>query len=175
MTDFASQTETYLRDALIAVTALDGIAMWLLGDIPETQINEGYYPMCKILIVPEEDTGESSVTFWEQQYTGRIMFIESQTTAPSGYRDFGALTEAVNDTLRPPSYARVRGYAEAARDELRKSAHAALGGLVVNGEITCNFTVGRIECGSGFDAARANTWLNLSSLEFAVITHKRRE
>ena len=175
MTDLPSQAEGYIRDTLIALDDLSAVNTWLLGDIPRTQINERMYPLCQIIIVPEEDTGESSVTFWEQNYSGRITFEENQTTAPPGYKDFINHTEAVEETIRPPSYARIRGYAKAARDELRKAEHMTMGGLIVDSEIVCYFRVGRIESGSGFDTTRPNTWTNLSSIEFFVTTQKRRE
>lgn len=172
MSDMASSIEAYIKAALDDVAALAAIRTWITGAIPETQINEGMYPLCQIFIVPSQEF-ESSITHWGRRYEGLISFRVSQTTL--GYSPDWTGINSEDDTIAPESFAAVRGWASEALDELNKSEHLDMDELTVDGEAVCFLDMNERTDGAGFDGSRPNTWSNVANLRFAVVTEKERE
>ena len=172
MAEIETEITKYIRDAIEDLDDLSDIKTYLLGAVPNSQINERHYPLCQIIVVPQTEF-ESSITHWGQVYQGLISFATSQTT---GYHtnDYVRINEDDN-TIKPASFIAIQRWARAARNELRKSSRLNMDGLLVNGELVCYFEIGEIATGAGLEAERPNTWQNVSTIQFSVVTEKARE
>jgi len=175
MAEIETVIETTIRDTIKTLSDLSDIARYVLGVLPENQLPEQSYPLCQVVVIPGVEF-ESSITHWGMQYQGLISFAINQTMYTGG--DF-AWKNSGNVTIRPASFDKVRRWARAARDELRKDANLSLGDLTVNSETVCYFSIDETAAGAGtvdaFMTGRDNTWQNVSTIQFSVITEKPRE
>jgi len=163
--------EEYIQRVLADVSDLSDIRSWLLGSVPVTQIGQDRYPLCRIMVGPSRSS-EDSITHWGTAYTGLISFSISQATNRGTPDGFDKDTDSI---IQPESFARVRNWKHAAIDELRKNSYLDMEGLTYDSETVCYLDITERSSGAGFDGERNNNWMNVSTIQFDVVTEKPRE
>lgn len=169
MTTFIESMENYIRDTLIATTALDDVKAFAVGDFMEgIEVPQEAYPFSTIVVGGDRPDGELTGGITEGRYRGFVTFIDLQTAlAQADWADI--IQRRVVDL---PTRKRILALTKGAVDELRKCEHKDLGELIVGSVVVTRFEIIDVLYGAGRDR-RTNNWEGFGQIIFEVETEEQ--
>lgn len=161
--------EDYIRDALLAVAALDDVKAIATGTFMEgIEVPQDAYPFGTVVVNVDINQGELTGGYSEETYRGAIMFVTLLTElANADWPDM--IQRRVIDL---PARKQVLGFLTAAADELRKCTHKDLGELVDGSKAVVGFRITEITWGIGQDR-RTNNWEGAGFMTFIADTEEQ--
>ena len=155
----------YMQVQLALLDELKPVQLFIRGTYPLGNVPQN--PYCEMFATRADDNRADYALQREGiLYSGGIRFID-RLTENSGFTNWVNVGEG--RYIKLPGYTRVANFAIAARNELMRCTHRDLGGLDIDDEVACEFTIEQNSLGLGLEQGqKQNTWYDVSELRFSI-------
>lgn len=171
---FALSALDYIRTQLLNLAALKPVKLFIRGSWPLGNIPQQLSPYCELYISTRDENPDDVATRVDGfLYRGGIRFIDN-LTENTGLTNWVDVGQGRHIDLR--GYDNLVEIAVAAHNELLRCTHNDLGGLTVDNEWCCAFSITGDALGFGLEQNQTrNTWYNVAELKFTIRAQRDRQ